>query len=207
MGFDVTIHAVSESDLQRYVFDVVRDPALARSRARELTTDEAKLAWLFRMYEAFPEWKEDISDMSSTFGIACGVVAGFRSLFWYVRNEAISWIPGVDELMIPLAALAPDVFNIETQNLPKKLLSNESASGIILASNIPFLRSIITQFGNMSDSNKISDITEVGPVICDYASNNKLAIFEASDIVIPVANICYPLQSNMRASFLGKVNP
>lgn len=42
MGYDITFHAISQHELKRYVFDVLRDPSLVDERTAEITSNHEK---------------------------------------------------------------------------------------------------------------------------------------------------------------------
>ena len=44
MGYDITFHSISKSELRRYVFDVLDDPSCAESRSKEVSSASEKCA-------------------------------------------------------------------------------------------------------------------------------------------------------------------
>lgn len=210
MGYDVTFHPVSLNDIRRYVFDVIEQPDLADSRASDITSDGAKRRHVERVYEELADWVRQLSEgkslpLNETVARAAAQVAGFIHPYWYSRNAAISMLEddAVLDLFAPLSKLpgAPECLSAAEPDAHIGL--NYTASGVI--TNVDRLERELMRLG-LDDKNGSPTLFQVfdGERLASlreaiaYCKQHDLALMEAADVVVPIADEASTDADNLR---------
>jgi hypothetical protein len=114
MSFDITFHSFRVDEIQRYLFDVWRDPSRAGARAAELTDDDEKREQIVTtIYELFPRWQalreEGALELDQTVAFACAALSGYAHFYHYARGSALSFaaehVAAIAALFVPLSHL------------------------------------------------------------------------------------------------------
>lgn len=210
MGYDVTFHPVSLDDIRRYVFDVVEQPHLADSRASDITSDGAKRRHVERIYEELSDWVRQLSEgkslpLNETVARAAAQVAGFIHPYWYARNAALSMLDddAVRDLFVPLTKLtgAPECLRAAEPDAHIGL--NYTASGVI--TDLDGLERELMKLG-LDDKNDPPALFTVFDGIglaslreaIAYCKRHDLALIEAADVVVPIADEASTDPDNLR---------
>ena len=210
MGYDVTFHPVSLNDIRRYVFDVVEQPELADSRASDITSDGAKRRHVERVYEELADWVRQLAEgeslpLNETVARAAAQVAGFIHPYWYSRNAAISMLEddAVLDLFAPLSDLTGAPVCLRAAEPEAHIGLNYTASGVI--TDVERLERELMRLGledkngspalfKVFDSERLASLREA----IAYCKQHDLALMEASDVVVPIADEASTDPDNLR---------
>jgi hypothetical protein len=221
MGFDVTFHPISKDQLQHFFFDVLDDPSKADARAKELAADAKRRKVISKLYKALPKCLEDDdATVGTDFAVGAAIIAGFLHPYWYARGDAITFLaekhePKLVKLFVPLGKVTKSKISRLKDTTRGLIWGNESASGFIPPKNIAKVDAILDDLANQPGRGGLSKLeTVVGDeslesirAVLTYCRQNNLGMIEAADIVVPIANQCVTDFNNMRAHFLGKMEP
>lgn len=207
MSFDITIHPIGQLELQRFVFDVVTNPQLAKARANEIASDANSQEKIMRLYGMFEKWRSGEEDCSCPFGWAAAVIAGHVHRYWYARNECLSFANDTIRLFEPLAAFGPNELKAWPNASNRRIESNYSASGLIPVERFGIVRQILSSGavkprGNGRMQPFTQEAVESYTAALEYAEQRGLMLIEAAEIVIPLESKCYSLEANLHAHFL-----
>jgi hypothetical protein len=218
MGFDVTFHPVSVSDLQRFVFDVADKGALAGARAREITKDARKQRDIADgVLARLPVFVKDVKadgGFANTVAFAAAAVAGYLHPYWYARGSALSFLaekqPEVAKMITPLPKVAKGAVSKLADDSSGLLAGNYTASGVVLPENIPRLHALLRMLATPAKGKKkaaLFDVFDEHGVdsllrAIAYAAEHQLGLMEATDLVVPISNEGFTDADNMRAHFL-----
>jgi len=217
MGYDITFHPIKKEELNRFVFDVIKDGTLAESRAVEITKNADKQKEIIEIYKRFPGFIKDIqaeeADFENTIGFASAAIAGYLHPYWYSRDLSISF--SMEEkhktakeflgFLESLASLDRDLFSdIEDSSDGILTGSNYAGSGFIDFSKISDLKFLLTEkkYSEFIDV-YFGDYKNALLNAVDYCEEFECGILEATDIVVPVEEACYSDINNFRADFLN----
>lgn len=210
MGYDITFHPVSLDDIHRYVFDVIEQPDLAQARASDITSDPGKCREIERVYEQLTDWVGQLSDgkslpLNETIGYATAQIAGFLHPYWYARNAAISSLDddAVLSLFTPLTKLAGAPACLDSMEPSTYIGLNYTASGVV--TDVDRLERNLERLG-LDDKN---DPPALFVVFHDaalaslreamaYCKQHNLALIEAAEIVVPIADAARTDPDNFR---------
>ena len=219
MGFDVTFHPIGEKELRHFFFDVLADPTLATERAAELCPDAKKRKKVAQVYRALPQFVARREPVTA-FGVCAAIVSGFLHPYWYARGQAFSLldrkqVPEVLGLFVPLGKLGSDILSKLSDPSDGRFLGNESASGLIPADRIARAEQLLEALNTRPGPDALpilatafdEDGLESLRAALHYCRSNRLGMIEASDVVVPIADKCCTDESNLRAPFLGKMEP
>ena len=198
MGYDVTFHPVSFDDLRRYLFDVLERPALAAERAAEISADSEKRRAIEGVYEQLADWSGQLASgqtlaLNETFAFAAAQIAGFLYPFWYARNAAISMLDDeqVLELFVPLTKLkgAPD--RLQSTEISAHIGLNYTAGGVI--ADVDELERSLRRLGLEGNEPLLFTVFDAAALASlretiAYCREHNLALIEAADVVIPIAD-------------------
>lgn len=220
MGFDVTFHPIGRDQLDHYFFDVLADPALGRERSREISADPERQAVVLQLYRAFPRFRAMNQPVGSSFAFGAAILAGFLHPFWYARGQGFSMLPRsrVPEaagLFVPIGQITASKLTGLPDPSHGLIRGNTSASGFMpphkVAEAEALLGSLAERVGDDGRPLLEAFFDEDGlgslHAALRYCREHDLGMFEASDVVVPLSNECYTDHANMRAPFLGKLEP
>jgi hypothetical protein len=218
MGFDITFHPVSVADLQRFVFDVADDVALAPKRAKELTgVPEKQTDVLEGVLGRLPEFVDDVrreGDFNRTMAFAAAAVAGYLHPYWYARGSALSFIavehPEIARFFTPLPNLAKGSVGTLEDESAGLLTDNYAASGVVLPERLGDLLSLLQKLAKPVKGKPRAPVFQIFDDegfdsllrALAYAAEHGLGLMEASDLVVPISNEGFTDPDNMRAHFL-----
>ena len=221
MGYDVTFHPVSRAELQRFVFDVVGDPALASVRATELAPDPDKREVALDVYEQMSAWNGQDVPFNATYGVVAAIVAGFLHPYWYVRGQAVSFLaqqdPSVHELLVPLPRIAEGAVGSLKDPSCGLITDNYTASGLL-----ENLDEFLVRFQkHLRPQSKLAfwkkpplalelfseDGIQALEYAVRYAQAKRLGLMEATDVVVPFAEEFRTDPDNLRAHYLKRLDP
>ncbi len=203
MGYDVTFHPISRSELQRYVLDIANAPDLAESRAAEITVAPDKRFALRRIYGAMctavTAQSDDVAPHPSrlaAFQFWAAQVAGFLHPYWYARNAAIGFLrdPRVRAHFAPLSPGAGPVLTW-IGALPEcaPLDDNYSGSGFVEDVGVleADLHAALTRLHSNPKKRNAEPLLEshaLGAVhdALDYCKKNRLGLIEGCDVIVPI---------------------
>jgi len=193
MGYDITFHAISIEEFNYFVFDVIKDQDVTKSRINEITKDQKKQESLQVIYQNIIEFiqkKEPETNFSEGLNYLTAMLSGFLHPYWYARGCSFSLtIPNlVKGLFKPMKMLVKPYLQDITDDSEGLITNNFSASGISYGKDFDLLVSL---FGALQKPNDFSEevINAINNVF-DYAQKNNLGILEATDIVVPIMGIC-----------------
>lgn len=219
MGFDITFHAISKRELEHYVFDVLRDPALAASRAAEITTDLQKQNRIKTdIYEGalipwFVNEKDGDGDpitnynFVQTFAFGIAILSGYLHPYWYSRNGALRLArndnPEIGELFTSYTALPGSPFAKFTEAKDVKMLNgNYTGSGV--STDVAALKKWVDDNADyLSGSFEVDGLDSLHKMI-EYCAENDLWFLEGTEICIPISDQCNSDFDNFRAHFLKR---
>ena len=227
MGFDITFHPTGLEEIQYYLFDVIENHAIAKSRVSELTSDsEVREYLLINFYSKFDEWFEEILKeghssplFSGRFAFLAAQISGFLHPFWYARGQALSFLAEASEevkhLIKPLTKITDGKLKGLSDISNGLITENYKASGFI--SDLDALLKILDELCypknwqilsevDFYDSNTLiskyfdeEGIDSLNKAI-KYAQSRKLGLMEGADVCGPFG--CYTKYENMRAHYL-----
>jgi len=214
MGFDVTFHPVSESQLQRYLADVLADHSVAEQRAAELAPDPKERDVILKLYNAMPNWVKERIPIANSFAMGAAIIAGFLHPYWYARGTAFTFLaeerlPEMVDVFVPLGKVIPALGGLPDRSRGM-IRGNESASGLIPADGIKKASELLESLGQRRGRGGLSLLETVVDeeglsslrAVLEYCSANNLGMIEASDVVVPISSQCLTKYSNLRESGL-----
>ena len=219
VSYDVTFHSISENELHRYVFDILKQPDLLNSRAKEVSSEKAKQDSFIELFEVFLiPWYVDgkvstgdkitPENFDSYFSFGIASVAGFLHPYWYAQNTAISLlkdkIPFVDTLFESFSSLDNSPLAKFEADSSKKFTTNYSASGVL--KNVSIFRDWLEENRSSLMETIHEDYFDSLMRALNYCVENQLYFIEASEIVIPLTNECQSDIDNLRAHFLKNLD-
>lgn len=219
MGYDITFHAISQRELEHYVFDVLRDPSLAGPRAAEITPDPEKQERIkTSIYQgALINWFETEKDgdgdpitnynFAQTFAFGIAILAGYLHPYWYSRNGALRLTrddhPSVGDMFTSYTALPGSPFSKFTDAEDVKML-NGNYTGSSVITDVKALKLWVNERDSYLSQDFESDGYDSLKRIIDYCLKNDLWFLEATEVCIPISDQCNSDFDNFRAHFLNK---
>ncbi|MBW2732201.1 MAG: hypothetical protein JRH20_07385 [Deltaproteobacteria bacterium] len=205
-SFDVTFHPFGAEEIDRYVFDVWRNPSLARARARELNDDGAKQEVIITtIYAQFAAWRAQLETGqvetgqlkgTKTLAFACAALSGYRHFYSYAQGSALAFAaefaPEIANLFIPLSALPnapPELASIDFNG--GLLDTNYSASGLLPLQHFAALRCALDGLREKAESSAalfcLFDEHDREALESALAAAEGLGVglMEAADLVVP----------------------
>ena len=199
MGYDVTFHPVALDDVRRYVFDIIEQPGLAGDRASSLATGPETQRRVERIYGQMQEWVGQLAagralPLNETFAYATAQVAGVLHPYWYARNAAIGMLDddAVQDLFTPLTKIAGVPESLHGAAESAHIGLNYTASGIV--TDLNRLERQLERLGlddnetptlfRVFDRATLASLREA----IAYCRKHGLALMEAADVVVPIAN-------------------
>ena len=153
MGYDVTFHPVSAAELQRFVFDLVDKPALAKARVAEISSVARKRKDLIDIsghLSAFAaQAAADRHAFGNTIAFAAAAVAGFLHPYWYARGAALTFLcvtklaKSTEVPFTPLPKLAKGKVAKLKDGSDGFLTNNYTASGFIAPERIAGVEALL----------------------------------------------------------------
>lgn len=228
MGYDITYHPVSVSDIQYFLFDVLADPSLAETRARELATDEEDYRMIREFYYdeldgKLPEIRENekkgLPAASCWLARTAAALAGFKYPYWYCRGSALSFMAHEDQSLKGIFTSICDLGRATLGDLVDSsdglITDNYTASGYIaqpgqIAQHIKRLSEPRVKkrlFGlksetipSLFESTFDDEGIEALERAVRYCDQHGLGMIEASDVYCPMAG-GGSRYDNLRAAF------
>lgn len=210
MGYDITFHSISKAELQRYVFDVLKDPSCAESRSLEVSTTSEKSAKVLQTYylEHLIKWmgqeqaRQD--DISPSFAMVTAIIAGYLHPYHYSRNFSLSLIseryPEVKAFFTSLTAIPGSPLSGYHDPNDGLISHNYAASGIVdNPSNA--LTFILQHELELVAAHGEDELSAIKSSLL-YSIDRDLCFIEAAEVVFPLGNACFSDFDNFRASFL-----
>lgn len=219
MGLDATFHAISEYELNKYVFEVLRDPAKASAFAQEISTDKDKserienaiykdslLSWFTGGADS-DGCHIDGNNFANTISFAIAILSGYLHPYWYSRNGAITLARGDHPEVVGLFTSYSEISNSPLQiynvNEANMLNGNYSASGVI--KDVKSLQTWVTDNDSYLSARFESDGLDSLHRAIDYCLVNDLFFIEAAEVVVPISDQCFSDFDNFKAHFLDKL--
>lgn len=219
MGYDITFHAISQRELEHYVFDVLRDPSLAAPRAAEITPDPEKQERIkTAIYEgALLSWYQNEKDgdgdpftnynFAHTFAFGIAILSGFLHPYWYSRNGALRLAqndhPDIEQFFTSYTALPNSPFAKFTDARDVRML-NGSYTGSGVIKDVAALKRWVKENQTYLSQNFEADGLDSLQRMIDYCLSNDLWMLEATEVSIPFSNQCNSDFDNFNAHFLNK---
>jgi hypothetical protein len=220
IGFDVTFHPIATEELHYFFFDVIADSALAKPRSSQVSTDPKRQAVVNKLYKAFPHWLAAREQVGSSFAFGAAIIAGFLHPFWYARGQGLSFllrrsVLESPELFVPLGRIVQSRLTDLPDTSCGLIRANESASGYIPPDRILLAQNLLNSLATRTDDDGRtildlafdSDGLKSVRAALHFCAEKNLGMIEASDVVVPISNDCFTDQANMRAPFLGMMDP
>lgn len=207
MWFDITFHTTSREEIKKYLLDIVEDFSLIETRAKEITSDINKQKELISLYNSFKNQFEEIKkqkvepiNISNTLAYVYGAINWYIHPYYYSRNEWLTLKTG-DKLTNIIKSIIEDENFIKKHNLENnKELTYYSVWWYVENKDLNILEDQVLNNNLIQDEdNKWALLDTI-----KYAKENNLGVFEASEIVIPIADECYSDFSNFKAYFMTK---
>lgn len=205
MGYDVTFHAISKSELKKYVFDVLDDPSLAAERSKNIDENEDNQEYIQSIYDNMLQWisssPQKCDDFAETFSFAIAAISGYLHDFYYSRNFALSFIEGEHRVnfLKSFNAINDSPLSNYRDVSGGAISSNYSGSGF---SDEP---KAILEFVENHELAVDEDALDSLKRSLNYCIDNDLLFIEASDLVVPFTNESYTNTSKMKAHFLDNI--
>jgi len=210
MGYDITFHSISKSELRRYVFDILEDPGCAESRSKEVSSVPEKCAKIFQTFylDHLIKWigqeQAKSDDISPSFAMVTAVIAGYLHPYYYSRNFSLTLIsgryPDVKRFFTSLTKV-PDSPLVGYSDPNEGLIShNYAASGLVEspARVLDFILSIESELLTEYAEDDVNALT----TCLEYCVERDLYFMEAAEVVFPLGDACFSDYDNFRASFL-----
>ncbi len=216
MGYDVTYHSISNQELEYYVFDVLRTPELAQSRAEEITEDPVRQEELCTLYSnALLFWYQnnrdsddnpiDHTNFNATYNLGVAALSGYLHPYWYSRDGALTFFAGdnaeVFDFFSGYSTLEDSPLSHYDELGNHLFTTNYTASG--MARDIPRLKRWVDEHKEKLLQGFEKDGFESLQLAIEYCEKNDLFLIEACDIVVPFTNSSFTNLDNFRAHFLG----
>jgi hypothetical protein len=216
MGYDITFHPVGLDELEKYCANLALDSTKIEAAIAECEIQEVERKALHGYLLNLAKWQSSdpaTIDFGKCFGMLSATVAGYLHPYWYTRGSAISfWVETKRPLQArpkSLTSLFPKAFSRFADGSGGLINGNYSASGFFepqslqeIRESIVNVRSKDSEFGGFNDEGR-----EALGCALDYAETRGLGLIEASDIVVPVSNQVLTSADNLRARFLGHLEP
>lgn len=158
--------------------------------------------------------------IGASFCFGAAVIAGFLHPYWYARGHALTFLaenhrPEIAKLFVPLGQVATSSISGIADKSRGMIRGNESASGVIPPDRITKAQGLLESMAHLRGTAGLplletaldSDSLDSLRAALDYCRQNKLAMIEAADVVVPFTNQCMTDDKNLRAPFLGKMEP
>lgn len=214
MGYDVTFHAISPVELENYVFDVIRHSDHAQDRSQQITPDPVKQEFILQhVYsDHLNKWTARVQsdddfklrEISSSYAVVAAMLAGYLHPFHYARNFSLSLIsedyPKVKNFFQSLTQLKDSPLSGFTDSFSGQLPSNYASSGVVQdpQAALTFVdrhqKALIRHYGK--------DDVEALRTMLQYCIDRDLYFIEASEIVIPMNDVCNSDDDNLHAYFM-----
>lgn len=214
MGYDISFHSISKSELKKFFFDVITDPSCAEDRSRSIPASEKKQkALLENLYRSnLIPWselikqgkKETIGEISPNFSMAAAAISGYLHPYHYSRNFSLSLIseqfPEVRDFFTSLTNIEDSPLSDLIDSHDGMIASNYAGSGIsekpsdILAFIQRNEKQLTAEYG-------LDEVSAIKNCL-QYCISNGLAFIEAAEIVFPLGGECLSDYDNLKAYFL-----
>ncbi|WMD18325.1 hypothetical protein RAS12_16930 [Achromobacter seleniivolatilans] len=185
MGFDITYHPITESEILTCYFDLIADPSLRQNvyDRFNLTQDDRELVncRLDTDFTAEP--------FNSGVGMALASAAGFYRKYWYIRGGAFSFI--LEEypefarycrswdLLLPKGKFPDRRPHLQANYMVGCYLSE--AGVLALRADAKTNKEVRTLLHELFSHGRLPIFMQA----LDYAAENKTGLIEASEIVEP----------------------
>jgi len=208
MCFDVTFHPISPEDITFFVEDVVLDPTFAPSRIERLDLEPAFKDAIRNAYGFIADFRKSVesgeSDFAHTFSFMTAIVAGFLHPYWYSRGCAVSFLPDVDPTIGPILesplVVMPRLARQMSDPSNGRITTNFISGAYVSQSNVVALKSYFADPKNgdhiariFSDNGRDSLLEAI-----EYATEHRLGLLEASDVIVPLFGECVTNPNNAR---------
>jgi len=220
MGYDITFHPIGMDELQHFFFDVVDDASKAKSRAKEISKDPKRQQVVLKLYQAFPIFIQTKMPIGASFCFGAAVIAGFLHPYWYARGHALTFLaenhlPEFAKLFVPLGQVGKSSLSEMADKSRGLIRGNESASGVIPPARIAKAQNLLESMAHLRGTAGLplletaldADSLDSLRAALAYCRAKKLGMIEASDVVVPLTNQCMTDDKNLRAPYLGKMEP
>lgn len=214
MGYDISFHSISKTELKKYFFDVITDPSCAEERSRSIPASEKKqktlLESLYRnslipWSELIKQGKiETIGEISPNFSMVAAAISGYLHPYHYSRNFSLSLIseqfPEVRNFFTSLTRIEGSPLSDLIDSHCGMIASNYAGSGI---SEKPseILAFIRRNEEWLTAEYSLDEVSAIKSCLL-YCISNELAFIEAAEIVFPLGGQCLSDYDNLNAYFL-----
>ncbi len=222
MGYDITYHPITRDELNRFIFDVIKNPGVANERAAHLSKNPDKRERIKTIYSKLPHLRNAVISgeypFSGSYAYVIAGIAGYLHPYWYARGSCISFISEKDQgtgtlfkkyafkgMLESLVSVAPDTFKGMSDKSKGLIEGNYTGSGYIDNKKLARLKDSLnngTQRELVSSAFDEKGLIAINHAI-DYAIANGAGLLEASDMVVPISNECRSDYDNLRADFMG----
>lgn len=139
MGYDITFHPISRSELQTFIFDVIDQPELANARVVMLTNNATDQRAVADIYARFAAWKQEVKAKRKEFAAA---LAGYLHPYWYARNASLSFLyeKGFPRFFTSVYDFNPATFADMTDTSAGMISGNYSGGVYVDVANLQPLR-------------------------------------------------------------------
>jgi hypothetical protein len=212
MGYDITFHSISKSELQRYVFDVLEDPSCAESRSKEVSSTSEKCAKVFQTYyqdhliKWFGQEQAKRDDISPSFALVTAVIAGYLHPYHYSRNFSLALLseryPDVKGFFTSLTKV-PGSPLVGYSDPNEGLISHNYAASGIVESPSKVLDFILRNEPELLTEYEADEVNALKSCL-NYCVERDMYLIEAAEVVFPLGGGCFSDYDNLRASFLNQ---
>ena len=212
MGYDITFHSISKSELRRYVFDVLDDPSCAESRSKEVSSTSEKCAKVFQTYylDHLIKWlgqeQARRDDISPSFALVTAVIAGYLHPYHYARNFSLTLIseryPDVKDFFTSLTKVRDSPL-VGYSDPNEGLISHNYAASGIVESPSKVLDFILRNESELMTEFAEDQVNALKSCL-NYCVERDLYFMEAAEVVFPLGGGCFSDYDNLRASFLDQ---
>jgi hypothetical protein len=216
MGYDITFHSISRSELQHYFFDVLENPACAETRSKEISDETDKQNKVLNVFykDHLIKWYEDAqadyqlksNDIADSFSFVAAILSGYLHPYHYSRNFSISLLtdeyPQAKSFFTSLTAFEKSPLFDFKDEWGGVISHSYAGSGVIKEPKIvlEFIKENNEVLVSKYSQDEISAITKC----LEYCITNDLYFMEAAEVVFPLGDSCYSDMDNFQAYFLSE---
>jgi hypothetical protein len=231
MGWDITVHPVSERELQRFLFDVLDKPALLDARLAELCPDantrQAMRALFEKTFQVVEEERrggvpveddgeDEDEDEDRPSSAADGTrwlaaaIAGCRHPYWYSRGQGLLFVEDstIHAMVRPLAEIGTGRIREIVEHFGPHITGNFEASGFIRPADVRVLAARMREKDPIllkAFGDETSRGWESLHQAVTYATKHNLGLIEADSLMVG-GIVLASEPGNLRAHYLKNVD-